>query len=102
MIRARAGHARRGLDHVQAVHLATFAIDFGILIELAAAIKLFHIANVPRSAGQEIGIERKDDLGLLRTINRVGVAAEGKLGALARPVAAGRFPLMPLRLRVER
>src|SRR5258708_40315082 len=100
MIRGRAGDRRRGLDNVQTIHLAAGTPCFLKLIQFAAAIKLLHVANMSRPTGQEIGIERQDDLRLLRTINRVALAAESKLGALARPVASGRSPLMPPRLRV--
>src|SRR5258708_9362649 len=101
MIRGRAGDRRRGLDNVQTIHLAAGTPCFLKLIQFAAAIKLLHVANMSRPAGQEIGIEREDDLGLLRTINRVDAAAEGKLAALARPAAACWFPMLPLRLRVQ-
>src|SRR5260370_42550507 len=99
MIRGRAGDRRRWLDNVQTIHLAAGTPCFLKLIQFAAAIKLLHVANMSRPTGQEIGIQRQDDLGLLRTINRVDVAAEGKLGALARPVAAGWLPLLPAPLR---
>src|ERR1700674_3091900 len=101
MIRARTRHTRRRLDHVQPVHLATFAIDFRVLIELAAAVELFHVANMARTTGKEIGIEREDDLGLLRAVNGVDVIAKSELRAPARPVTDGRLPLVPLGLRIK-
>jgi len=57
---------------------------------------------VSRAATKEIGIERKDDVGLLRAINGVEVAAKGELRALARAVANSRLPLVPLGLRKKR
>jgi len=57
VIRAGAGDRGRGLDHVQTVHFAG-AIDFGKLIELPAAVKLFHVADMTGSAGEKIGVER--------------------------------------------
>src|ERR1700687_5633412 len=56
MIRARTRHTRRRLDHVQPVHLATFAIDFRVLIELAAAGELFYVANMATAHGTGIGM----------------------------------------------
>src|SRR5713226_464113 len=96
MIRSSTGDARRRLDHIEPVRRVTRAIQF------AAPRKFSRIPDVPRAAAQEIGIERKDDVSLLWPINRVEVAAKGELRALARAVADGRLPLVPLGLRKNR
>src|SRR6266852_5534650 len=96
MIRGRPGDAGRRLNHIEPVHRVVRAS------ELAAPRKFSRVPDVPRAAAKEIGIERKDDVSLLRAINRVEVAAKRKLRALACTVADGRLPLAPLGLRKKR
>src|SRR5437016_8280985 len=96
MIRGRTGDAGRRLDHIQPVHGVAGAIQF------AAARGFLRVANVSRTAAQKVGIERKDDVSPLRAINRVEVAAEGELRALARAVTYGGLPLVPCGLRKKR
>src|SRR6266404_2321569 len=101
MVGAGAGYRGRRLDDIEAIHLAAGAIAFAKLVELAAAIKLFHVADVPRSAGEEIGVQGEDYVRFFRPVHGVDVTTECQLGALARAVASGGLPLMPLRLRVK-
>src|SRR5258708_25769085 len=89
MIRGRTGDAGRRLDHIEPVHRVVRAI------QLAAAREFSCIAAVSRATAQEIRIERKDNVSLLRAINRVEVAAKGELRALARAVADGGVPPVP-------
>src|SRR6266403_2289794 len=96
VIRGRTGHARRRLDDVEPVHGVMRSIQFAPLREFS------RIADVSRAAAQEIGIERKDNISLLRAINRVEVAAKSELGTLARAVTDSRLPLVPLGLRKKR
>src|SRR6266849_2153944 len=93
MIRGRTGDAGRRLDNIEPVHRVSRAI------QLAAPREFSRVADVSRAAAQEIGIERKDNVSLLRPVNRVEVVAKGKLRTLARAVADGRLPLVPLGLR---
>src|SRR6267378_2230160 len=99
MIRGRTGHTGRGLNHIQAIHLAAKAIDYRELIQIAAARKFPDVANVSRPAAQEIGIEREDDFGLFDTINRIEITPESELRTLARAVADRRLPLVPFGFR---
>ena len=100
MVRCSTRHRRRRLDDVQAVHLAAQLLYLGILFQLAALVKLLHVANVPRPAGQKIGIERQNHFGAFRPIYRVDVASKCEFSAFARAVADRGFPLMPLHLRI--
>src|SRR5205814_9704172 len=95
MIRSGPGNAWRRLDYIQTVHLRAAAVPFEELVQVAAARKLSRVADVSRATAQEIRVEREDDVGLLRTIDRINVAAKGKLRAFARAVANGGLPLMP-------
>ena len=108
VIRSRTGDAGRRLDHIQPIHFhfreyfIGKGVGFGPLAQQAAARKFSRVPDVPRAAAQEIGIERKDDVSLLRPVNRVDVTAECQLRALARAIADGGFPLMPLGFRKKR
>jgi hypothetical protein len=57
------------------------------------------IAKRRRSAAEEVGVERQDDVGLLEAVLRVDEGAERHLRADARVVAARRIPLVPFRRR---
>src|SRR5438067_10093028 len=102
MICSRASDAGCGFNHVQTVHLRAAAVPFEELVQVAAARKFSRVADVSRATAQEIRVEREDDVGLLRTIDRINVAAKGKLRAFARAVADGWLPLMPFSLRKKR
>src|SRR5882672_2322049 len=93
MIRARARDGRRRLNYIQPVHGVARPAQF------AAAVKLLHIANVPGPGGQKVRIQRKNYVGLLRTIHSVDVTRKRELAALSRTVAPRRFPLVPLGAR---
>src|SRR5277367_4183579 len=93
MIGAGAGDGRRRLDHVEPVHRVVRTV------QLAAAVKLPDVANVTRAARQEIGVQRKNNVSLFRTIDGADVATERQLAAFARAVAARRLPLVPLGAR---
>ena len=54
------------------------------------------VAEAAGPAGEEVGVEREDDVGLVEAVLRVDVLAEGELRARARVLAARRIPLMPL------
>src|SRR6267154_6287445 len=95
MIRGGAGNARSRLNHIEPIHRV------GRAVQLASARKFSGVANVSRAAAEEIRIERKDDVGLFRAVNRVEVTAESELRTFARAVADGRVPLMPLSLGKE-
>jgi len=71
-------------------------------IQFAAAREFSRVANMSRAAAQEIGIERKNDVSILRAINRIDVASKGELRALARAVADSWLPLVPLGFRKQR
>ena len=101
MVRARARNRGRRLDDIEAAHLETEAIRSVELIQLAAPVKLSHVADIAGPAGEEIGVKRKDDLGILRAIHRVDVIPESELCALARSISDGRFPLMPFRHGIQ-
>src|SRR5260370_5160111 len=92
----RTGCARRRRNHIAPVTRVAWSI------QLPAPRKFCRIPDVSWAAAQEIGIERKDDVSLLRAVNRVEVPAKGQLRALARAVADGRLPLVPLGLRKKR
>src|SRR5260370_31830511 len=92
----RTGCARRRLNHVAPVRGVAWSI------QLAAPRKFSRMPDVSWAAAQEIGMERKDDVSLGRAVNGVEVPAKGQLRALARAVADGRLPLVPLGLRKKR
>src|SRR5882672_12282676 len=96
MIRGGAGNARSRLNHIEPIHRV------GRAVQLASARKFSGVANVSRAAAEEIRIERKDDVGLFRAVNRVEVTAESELRAFARAIADGGLPLMPFGLRKKR
>ncbi len=50
------------------------------------------------AAGEEVVVEREDDVGLVEVVDRVDVLAEGELGAGLGGVAVGRLVAVPLRL----
>ncbi len=93
MIRARAGSCRRGLNDVQPAH---FVFAFG---NAPAGGELTRVAQRSRRAGKEIGIERKNSLGLIEVIDRVDGLAERRDRAGPRVVSVDWFVLMPLCLR---
>src|SRR5579859_4984477 len=70
MVGRGAGYARRGLDRIQTIHLIARTA------QMAAAIKLFLIPNVARTARKKIPIERKNDVGLFDAINGVEIPAK--------------------------
>src|SRR5258708_15359215 len=95
MIRAGPRNRRRRLDDVQTVHLAASVTGVGKLIELAVAVKVLHVPDVPGSAGEKIGVERQNDFRLFQPVHGADVTAKGQLGAFAHAVAAGGLPPMP-------
>ncbi|MCG3121214.1 MAG: hypothetical protein ALAOOOJD_04214 [bacterium] len=91
VIRHRAGEGRAALDAVQTIHRIC-TIDHAALDgELAA------ISQAPGKIDEKIGIERQNDVGLIETVLRLDIIAEGQPAAFARIVAIGRLVLMPLR-----
>src|SRR5215472_1121955 len=72
-----------------------------MLVELAAFVKVSHVADVAGSAGKKIGVDRKNNLGVFRAVDRVDVTSESEFCALARAVSDGRFPLMPFRQGIK-
>src|SRR6267154_3702999 len=102
MIRGRTGHTGRGLDDIQAIHLAAGAIDYRELVQIPPPREFSCVANVSRTAAKEIRVERKNDVGPLDTINSIGVAAKSELRSFARAIANCRFPLVPFGLREKR
>jgi len=96
MIGAGACHARRWLNHVQAIHRVARAR------QLAATREFSSVTDVCWSAAEKIGVERNDHVGLFEAINGADVGSKGELSAFARPVACGRLPLVPFGLRIER
>src|SRR5271155_2074946 len=93
MIRARSRDGRRRLNHIQPVHRVAGTA------QLAATVKLLHVTDMPRPAGQEIRIQRKNNVSLFRTIHGADIASESELSAFASAVAPSRLPLVPLRTR---
>src|SRR5258706_15046962 len=67
MIRGRTGDAWRRLDDIEPVHRIVR------VIQLAPPRELSRVADVSPAATNEIGIERKDDDGLLPAVNVVQV-----------------------------
>src|ERR1700675_1749398 len=90
MIGARTSDGRRRLNDVEPVHCVARAAQF------AAAVKLLHVADMPRAAGKKIGIQRENDIGLFRTVHGVDIAPKGELAPFASAVASSGLPLMPL------
>ena len=91
VIGAAAGDRGRGFGHVEPAE----AIRVGV--EAAArgkGARVLHAEGV--LGGQEVGVEREHDVGLLEVVDRLDVAAEREPGAGAHVVARGRFPLNPL------
>ena len=87
----RAGAGRTGLDRVEAVDRRRPLAHF------AAAGEIARVAEVAGSAIEDVGVERDDDVRFVEVIDGVGVAAEREAQTFAHVVAAGGFPLMPLR-----
>ena len=58
--------------------------------------ELAGVADVAGAGGEEIGIEREDDVGVLDAIIRIDGLAEGHARARTRRVRSGRLILMPL------
>ena len=95
MVGASAGRRRHALERVEPVH----AIG---LLGTPPRREVARVAQRARSAAEEVGVERQDDVGLLEAVLRVDVLAERQLRAGARVLAAGRIPLMPFRGREAR
>ena len=91
MIRARSRDGRRRLNDIEPVHRVAGPA------QLAAAVKLLHVADMAWPAGQEIRIQRKNNVCLFRTIHGADIASESELAAFPRAIAPGRLPLVPLR-----
>ncbi len=91
VIRAGARDARRGLDGVEAIHPSPLAVP-------AARGKFADGAQVAGPAGEEVGVEREDDVGLREIEDRFERLSEGRRGAGPDVVAVGRLPLVPARL----
>src|SRR5262245_58231846 len=89
----RAGVSHRTLDDVEPVHLS-------IAVEKAAAVgELARVSNERRPAGEEIGVERENNVSVLEAVDRVDRLAERHPRACHRVVAIDRFVLMPPRRR---
>lgn len=92
MVGVRAGDRERALHGVEAVQGTAVA-------RAAAAGELARVADVAGAAGDQVGVEDENDVGLLKVVDGVDVGAEREPRADARAVAANRLPLMPARLR---
>ena len=95
MIRSRSRGRGHRLDRVEPIH----AIG---LLGTPARREIARVADRSRSAAENIGVERQDDVGLAETVLRVDVLAESELRAAAHMLAACRIPLMPFRGRKAR
>src|SRR5229473_4554937 len=82
MIRGRTRDAWRGLNNIEPIHFHFREYLIGqwvgpVLAQLAPAGKLSRVPDVAWSASEEIRIERENDVGLFREVNRVDVASKG-------------------------
>src|SRR5713101_2637848 len=107
MIRGRTRDAWRGLNNIEPIHFHFREYLIGqwvgpVLAQLAPAGKLSRVTDVAWSAAKEIRVQREDDFGPLRTVNRVDVGSESYLRSLTRTIAYGRLPLVPFGPRIER
>ena len=95
VIGTAASDRRRGLDHVEAAQPVGIGVDTAARGEGASVL---HAEGV--LGGEEIGVERQDDVGLLKVVDRLNIFAEGQAGAGAGVVPRRRIPLHPLRFRM--
>ena len=77
------GHGEAGLGHVEPVHAGGLATPAGEVAGLAQVVAL---------GGEEVGVEREDDVGADQAVLGVEGAAEGQRRALARGVVGHRAP----------
>ncbi len=89
-----AGHREDALRGVQALHLAQ---RLGV-VHRARAAELPRQLQVIGAGGQEVGVEREDDLHLLEVMVRAAAGAERELGAGEGAVGAERVEAVDLRL----
>jgi hypothetical protein len=97
VIGAPAGDGRRGFGHVETAHALGRRVEPAARRERAGVL---HAEGV--LGGEEVGVERDDDVGLREVVHRLHVFAERQFRAGARVVTRRRFPLHPARLGVLR
>ncbi len=97
VIRLAAGHRRHPLHHVQAVQRLAGTLDPAPRRELTRGAKVGGPVG-----GQEVGVERDDDVRLGEVVLRLDHLAKGEAGAGASVIARQRLPLDPLRLGIGR
>ncbi len=93
MVGAAAGDRRRRFDDVEPAQTIRVGVDAAARRKGA---RVLHAEGV--LGGQEVGVERDDDRGLLEVVDRFDVVAEGDPGAGAGVVPRRRIPLDPLGL----
>src|SRR5262249_45021369 len=75
-------------------------IELGLLaLEASARGERARITDARSARAEEVGVERKDDVGLLDGVLRVDVFTKGELAARPRVMTAGGRPLDPPCLR---
>ena len=95
VIRLRAGQRGRALHRIQPVHRLALFGDAPAVREVAG------VTHHPWTGGQEVGIEREDDVSLVEVVERLGGPAGGLLRAGAGAVTGNRVVLVPLGLRIR-
>src|SRR3569832_166761 len=95
MVGYGSGRRRHGLDNVEPVRLLVVVADAASRGELAGVTK------AGGTAGEEIGIERNDDLGVRLVVVRIGRSAKRELRSGARFVSSSGLPLVPLSMRIQ-
>ncbi len=92
MIGRRADQRRRAFDGVDPAHLRAVGLDASPIGELPG------VTQAARHADQEIGVERNDQLGRGKIVDRVDRFAEGQLRLPWRTLSRASGVLMPLGL----
>jgi len=101
VIRLRSRCARSALDDVQAVH-EPLSRKLGWSIGIAAGGEVADVTRVAgESGGEEVGVERDDDVGFRKIVARLDGLSEGHLRAFEDVAAIDRLVDVPLGLRID-
>ena len=95
MIGNRAHDRSGGLNNIETAHLLRPR-------RIPARRIVSAITNPPRGGGEQIAVDREDDIGLVKMRDQFQRLAIGQDGAAHHIVPADRLPLMPARLGILR
>ena len=91
MVGLRASERRRALDRVEPVHVLR------VVGHPAPVGEIPGVADRRGSAGEEVSVQREDDVRFVEVVDGVGLRRRRR----GPPVVRDRIPVMPFRLRIR-